>query len=592
MLYPLQNDLRNRLDLSGLWQFQLDPDETGERDGWFNGLPDPRPIAVPASWNEQFEDTRDYLGTAWYLCETYVPGAWQGQRIFIRVGSANYAATVWANGDRVGAHEGGHLPFAFDTTNQVRWGQPNVIAIRVDAKLTPTRVPPGNVQGGLMSAMMGSFPNASFDFFPYAGLHRSVVLCSVPNTHIDDVTVRTEIEGNNGIVRVVVQQNGDATTGRATLTGNGVDLSEPLHFNGDTASAVLSVPNARLWSPDDPHLYELTVTLDDGDEMLDRYTLDVGVRTVAVEGDRLLLNSEPIELRGFGRHEDFPIVGRGHLPPLAVRDHSLMRWVGANSYRTSHYPYDEEQLRLADRLGFLVIDETPAVGLAFDDGAENIQTRLEQCQQHLHELIQRDKNHPSVIMWSVANEPLPPDLMQRFTGGEVGAVEPSTTAFFEKLINQARDLDPTRPVTLAGIMGCPVEWLALCDVVLVNRYWGWYMQGGRLDEAAVALAQELDGLHEALQKPMVISEFGADTVAGAHSNPPEMFSEEYQVEMLRRYLDVADARDYMIGMHIWNFADFKTGQGTRRVAGLNLKGVFTRERRPKMAAHFLRERWG
>ena len=455
MLYPIQNDIRNRLDLSGLWQFQLDPDEIGERDSWFNGLNKPRQIAVPASWNEQFEDTRDYLGAAWYLCETYVPGAWQGERIFVRVGSANYAATVWINGNEVGQHEGGHLPFAFDISEQIQWGQPNIVAIRVDNHLTPTRVPPGNVGGGLMSTMMGSFPNASFDFFPYAGLHRAVVLCSVPVTHVADVTVTTEIEGGNGLVHVEVKQSGDGAAGRVTLASNDVHLGQALDFEGDTASATLHVPNARLWSTDDPHLYELTVTLDDNNTPLDRYALDVGIRTVAVEGDRLLLNGEPVELRGFGRHEDFPIVGRGHLPPLAVRDHSLMRWVGANSYRTSHYPYDEEQLRLADRLGFLVIDETPAVGLAFDDGAENIQARLDQCQQHLWELIQRDKNHPSVIMWSVANEPLPPDLMQRFTGGEVGDVDPSTTAFFETLIEQGTRARPDAPGYAGGHHGLP-----------------------------------------------------------------------------------------------------------------------------------------
>jgi beta-glucuronidase len=146
-------------------------------------------------------------------------------------------------------------------------------------------------------------------------------------------------------------------------------------------------------------------------------------------------------------------------------------------------------------------------------------------------------------------------------------------------------------VTLVGIGGGPVEWLALFDVASINRYYGWYSHGGRLDQAAAALAKELDSLHERLRKPILITEFGTDTVAGSHSQPEEMWTEEYQVEFLRRYLDTAASRPFVAGLHVWNFADFKTGQGIIRMAGLNQKGVFTRDRRPKMGAHFLRARW-
>jgi beta-glucuronidase len=144
---------------------------------------------------------------------------------------------------------------------------------------------------------------------------------------------------------------------------------------------------------------------------------------------------------------------------------------------------------------------------------------------------------------------------------------------------------------LVGVQGGPADWLGLFDIVGINRYFGWYVLGGRLDQAAEALGRELDDLHARFAKPIVITEFGADTVAGAHSQPDEMWSEEYQVEFLRRYLDVASAKPFVAGLHVWNFADFKTGQGIIRMGGLNLKGVFTRDRRPKMAAHFLRSRW-
>jgi putative sterol carrier protein len=254
-------------------------------------------------------------------------------------------------------------------------------------------------------------------------------------------------------------------------------------------------------------------------------------------------------------------------------------------------------MRMADREGILVIDESPAVGLSFDDGEGNIAARLAQCKQQMAELIARDKNHPSVIMWSVANEPFPPNMMRRFSGGGDGDDDGVAigTAFFGRLFSLVRDLDPTRLATVVGfgvgMAGTPVEWLALSDVICINRYWGWYTQGGQLDVAAESLAQELDDLHEQLGQPIVITEFGTDTIAGMHSDPPEMWTEEYQVAFLRTYLDVAAERPYVAGLHVWNFADFKTAQGAGRAGGLNHKGVFTRDRRPKMAAHFLRERW-
>jgi len=595
MLYPQQNDTRNLLDLSGFWDFKLDPDDVGETAGWFNGLDDPRTIAVPASWNELFQDTRDYLDTAWYAREFYVPQGWRGQAIFLRVGSANYAAKVWINGRYVGEHQGGHLPFAFEINDYVNLDKPNVVAIMVEGKLTATRVPPGNVERSGMGAFMSGYPNTSFDFFPYTGIQRPVILYAVPKTRIEDITIVTEIEGTNGVVKITVKQTGQSGTGKVLLDGENGTLTADLAFVDGVASAAIAVPDARLWSPDDPYLYALTVILTDGAAIIDRCTLDVGIRTIAVEGDKILLNGKPIYLTGFGRHEDFPIHGRGLNMPLIIKDYALLKWIGANSYRTSHYPYSEEQMVMADREGILVIDEIPAVGLQFEDSEENSETRLALCKQQMEELVARDKNHPSVVMWSVANEPMPPAMMRRFMGGGDNtadkAKEARGTAFFKELFDLTRALDPSRLVTLVGVMGGPLDWLDLADVVCINRYWGWYTQAGQIDTGAKFLAQELDGLHEQLRKPIIITEFGADTIAGAHSDPPEMWTEEYQTEFLRAYLDVASERPFVAGLHVWNFADFKTGQGTRRAAGLNMKGVFTRDRRPKMAAHLLRERW-
>lgn len=588
LLYPQQNLIRNVLDASGLWQFQLDPNEEGERQGWFRALPAPRQIAVPCSWNDLFDDARDYLGFAWYLHEIHVPVAWRGQRVFLRIGSANYAAKVWVNGRRVAEHLGGHLPFVAEIGGQLVWERKNVIAVSVENKQLVDRVPPGpGPGGGGVAGVLGGFPLTTYDFFPYAGLQRPVLLYSVPPAaHIDDITVVTEIEGDEGVVKVSAAVAGDyAGNGKVRLGGSEADLS----FRDGLAEAIVRVPSAWRWSPADPFLYPLTVELTEGPTVTDSYTLEVGIRTIAVRGDQLLLNGRPVKLTGFGMHEDFPVHGRGLDVPVWVRNYELLKWVGANSFRTSHYPYAEEAMMLADRLGLLVINEIPAVGLNFEDPSEATAARLVQCKQQIRELVARDKNHPSTIMWSVANEPMGGPLLGK--GPPVAAAVEAGMAFFREMFEETRRLDATRPITLVGVQGGPADWHGIFDVVCINRYYGWYVLGGRLEAGAVELARELDALHRTFGKPIVLAEFGTDTLPGAHNTPPEMWTEEYQVEYLRRYLDVADERPFVAGMHVWNFADFKTGQGTSRAGGINYKGVFTRDRRPKMAAHFLRERW-
>lgn len=584
MLYPIQNNLRNRLDLSGIWDFKTDPAEIGTQDGWFNGLAGPRPIAVPGSWNEQYEDLYLYLGMGWYTRTTFIPQAWKGQRVMLRVGSANYWAAVWVNGQRVGEHEGGHLPFAFDITDVVRFDGENRIAIQVENHLKPARVPSGNL-GRSVFGVLGGFPSTTFDFYPFAGLHRPVVLYSLPPTGIEDITVVTERDGAEARVRVRATINADQDAGQVTLVGGGSTVAASIAFAAGVAETTLVVPDARLWCPADPYLYDLTITTSG-----DRYTLQIGIRTVAVQGGQILLNGQPVQLNGFGRHEDFFASGRGLNLPLLIKDYDLMRWVGATSYRTSHYPYSEEEMQLADRQGFLIIDETPAVSLQFDS-AEHVAERLRMCLQQTEELIARDKNHPSVVMWSVANEPMLPNFMARLSGQDTSPADPATTEFFETLIAHARRLDATRPITLVGVMGGPAEWHALTDVICINRYWGWYAQGGQLELGLATLDQELDATWKLHAKPIIITEFGADTLAGLHGQPALMWSEEYQVALIRGYLDVAARKDFIAGMQIWNFADFAAVQGTGRVGGLNMKGVFTRARTPKMAAHMLREYW-
>ena len=249
----------------------------------------------------------------------------------------------------------------------------------------------------------------------------------------------------------------------------------------------------------------------------------------------------------------------------------------------SHYPYAEEMYQLCDREGIVVIDETPAVGIGAGDKIDPYKTFhiREHHEQVLREMIARDKNHPCVVMWSMGNEP------------DTEHFPESAYDYWHSLYELTHSLDPAdRPVTFVCCQNNYERDLVTrtMDVVCVNRYYGWYNLSGDLDAACYALNMELD-FWEKQNKPVMITEYGADAVAGIHESVPEMFSEEFQMEYYRRQNAEFDKRSFFIGEQVWNFADFATIQGCMRADG-NKKGLFTRDRRPKMAAHYFKERWG
>jgi beta-glucuronidase len=285
--------------------------------------------------------------------------------------------------------------------------------------------------------------------------------------------------------------------------------------------------------------------------------------------------------------------GKGHDDAFMVHDFALLEWLGANSFRTSHYPYAEEVLEYADRQGIVVIDETAAVGINSGlaggvFGAEPFTTFSPDTigpatqathRQAIRELIARDKNHPSVVLWSIANEP--------------ESVTTESRDYFEPLAAEARRLDPSRPIGFANVMTATpdVDVITdLFDVIMLNRYYGWYVAAGDLAAAERALDAEISAWVEKHHKPIIFTEYGADTFAGLHSVTPTPWTEEYQVELLEMFHRVFDRHEAVVGEQVWNFADFATAPGIMRADG-NKKGVFTRERRPKSAAHMLRRRW-
>jgi beta-glucuronidase len=584
LMRPRDTLSRSTTTLDCLWRFALTEDVHGHSAQ--TPLPSHRLIAVPGAWNEQIVGGLGSVTAAWYECDIEAPKPRLEDRVLLRFDAASLVASVWIDGEHLGDHEGGFLPFAFDITRHLSAGKPLRLTVRVEHGLSLKRTPVGGRPGG---GALGGHPSTSYDFFPFGGLIRPVRLITVPKAALSACHIQTLAIGPTTRIGFDLGTSGFDGEIAVRLRGR-AGCETKLMTRGGLVSGELDWAGGRAWCPSDPHLETLEIDLLDGARVVDRYLQPFGTRTVAVEGEKLLLNGEPIFLRGFGKHEDFPVHGRGLAPAVLVRDAELMSWIGANSYRTSHYPYAEEALEIADRSGIMVISETSAVGLSFFGEPNYDAERLSYVRNELAALIERDRNHPSVIAWSVANEPFAKPIFQ----GETATPDAVTrgVAFLSTLVDDAKALDKTRPVMVVGAQGHPEEYIALGDILAINRYYGWYFQGGQLDEAAKSFGAELDRLHQLYGKPILVAEFGADTLAGAHSVDPEMWTEEYQAELIECYLDVMATRPFVIGAHVWNFADFKTGQGILRAAGLNHKGVFTRERRPKLAAHVLRRRWG
>ncbi len=589
MLRPQDSATRERKDLSGIWDFRFDPDGVGRQQRWWQGrLPQSRPMAVPASYNDLLTDkaAHDHIGDAWYQRTVQVPAGWANRRIVVHFESATHHATVWVDDAEVVSHSGGYLPFEADITEHVAPGRAVRLTVCVSNVLTFQTIPPGVVE----DTPAGRRQIYWHDFFNYAGIHRSPWLVATPAAYLDDVTVTTDFAGRTGTIRYAARATGpdDHTVAVVLRDADGTEVA-----TGQGAQGELTVPDVHLWGPGDGYLYDLELQLLDADGgLVDSYHQSVGVRTVQIQGTQLLVNRKPVYLKGFGMHEDHVTVGKKHDDAMMIRDFELLRWVGANSFRTSHYPYSEAVMDYADREGVLVIDETPAVGLnqgigggifggqgyqTFSPETSNDETQAVHARE-IRELVARDKNHPCVIAWSIANEP---------ESDTQGAEE-----YFRPLFDVAREADPTRPVGFVNVMlaphgKCRVSQFA--DFLMLNRYYGWYVRTNDLANAEIDWAGELAGW-AGEGKPIIITEYGADTMPGHHQLPAEPWSEEYQLDYLDMNHRVFDACPAVIGEQMWNFADFMTTAGIMRVGG-NKKGAFTRDRQPKMAAHHLRRRW-
>ena len=471
MLYPEQNEARLKLSLDGTWAFALGSCVEDQFDP-AKPLPDAQPIAVPASYNDQNDQTtalRRHYGWAWYQRKVTLPAFCAGQRVVLRFGSVTHTANVWLNGQLIAQHKGGFTPFEADVTALLRPGETVLLTVACDNRVNHSTLPVGNEDGQL--AFFGSdnagIPSVeaakrtaapqnrpNFDFFNYAGIHRPVWLYTTPKEYIEDVTVVPAVDGT---VQYAVK-----TTGSAPVHVTVLDADGNIVASAEGAEGTITIPEVHLWEPrpGTPYLYTLHITCG-----ADVYDQSFGVRSIEVRGTQVLLNGKPLYFKGFCKHEDFTAHGRGFDPVLNVKDVNLIHWANANAVRTSHYPYAEEFYDLCDREGILVMDETPAVGIG-GGAAVNPYKEYPLAEHHrqvLAEMIHRDKNHPCVVLWSLGNEP------------DLEHFPQDAYDYWHPLYELAHQLDPqNRPVTLVCCQNDYTKDITTrtMDIVCINRYYG------------------------------------------------------------------------------------------------------------------------
>jgi beta-glucuronidase len=550
---------RTTVSLDGAWRGIVDPFENGKERFFRDAKPkdksdlveysfDASPVLnVPGDWNTQREALMFYEGPVWYRRE-FSYHKREGTRVFVYFGAANYRSIVYLNGEKLGEHEGGFTPFNFEVTSSVREGG-NFLIVEVNN----TRRPDG-------------VPGMRFDWWSYGGITRYVELVEVPEVFIQDYWVQLT-RGSQNEVSGWVQVNGAKSPQKVTLEIPEAHVRESFNSDANGRATFRFTGQLELWSPENPKLYD--VVLKSGGETIHD---QIGFRTIEVQGAKILLNGKPIFLRGISMHEEAPFrEGRA----FSVEDaQTLLGWVkelDCNFVRFAHYPHNENEIRLADRMGLLVWSEIPVY---WDIDWSNPAT-LANAQAQLRDMIARDHNRAAVVLWSLSNET--PVKAERLT-------------FLKQLAQDARALDSTRLITSAlnhtDNTGADERTLSdplgeVLDVLGLNEYLGWY--GGRPEDA--------DKLQWKLtwNKPLIVSEFGGGAPYGRHGDADERWTEEYQENLYHHQLGMVERMPNLAGMSPWVLMDFRSP--LRILPGVqdyhNRKGVISNRGQRKLAFYTL-----
>lgn len=546
-----ERDLGKNPSRAETFYLDVKPADAGERVEYdFDTSPT---LNVPGDWNTQRPELFYYEGSVWYRKNFASSPLAAGERAFLRFGAANYRADVYLNGQKLGTHIGGFTPFSFEVTKQLKTGT-NSLVVRVNSQRSKDGVPTLNT-----------------DWWNYGGLTRAVKLVRTPASFIADHRLWLESE-NTKIISGSVAIAG-AKEGETVELAIG-ELNQKLTVKTDAegrANFRFAATNLLLWSPEHPKLYAVEISCGS-----DKIAEPIGFRTIRTRGKELLLNGQPVFLRGVCIHEEFPLNGGGRVnsPEKAKQ---LLLWakeLGCNFVRLAHYPHNEDITRLADQLGLMVWSEVPVYWTIDWTNAATYAN----AQQQLTDEIRRDDNRAAIIIWSLANET---------------PVSEARTAFLTRLAKHARELDSTRLLSAAmerhaksGAENANVVQDPLADVVDVvafNEYIGWY---DGLPEKCGQVTWEIP-----YDKPVFISEFGGDARQGLHGDKAQRWTEEFQSDLYRETLPMLDKIDGLVGFTPWILVDFRS---PKRVLpgiqdGFNRKGLISSDGVKKQAFFVLQE---
>ena len=568
---PIQNvDGRKTVSLDGQWQAIVDPYESGFYDyryqpnpnGYFkNAKPKTKSdlieydfdksgtLKVPGDWNTQSDQLFFYEGTVWYK-KSFDYQLRANTRLFVHFGAANYVADVYLNGEKVGQHEGGFTPFNFEITKLVR-ATGNFLIVKVDNKRRRDAVPT------LMT-----------DWWNYGGLTRPVHLIETPATFVHDYLIQLQ-KGTRDRVSGWVRLNGARPGQRVAVRIPEAGAGRTFTTDASGVAAIDFRADLKLWSPEDPKLYDVIVEAE-SDQVRDQ----IGFRSIETRGTEILLNGRPIFLRGICMHEEAPF--RGGRAYSREDAQTLLGWareLGANFVRLAHYPHNETIIREADKMGILLWSEIPVYWTIL---WENPAT-LENARNQLSEMISRDKNRAAVVIWSVANET---------------PLSEARLSFLKNLVSHARSLDPGRLLSAAmerhyinpttQMIDDPLgEFL---DVLGCNEYVGWYD----------GLPRKADRIEwqSKYEKPLIMSEFGADALYGHHGDALTRWTEEYQEDLYRHQIAMLRKIPFLRGTSPWILMDFRSPR--RPLPGIqdywNRKGLVS-NRGEKKKAFYVMQRW-
>ncbi len=553
---------RAKESLNGIWNFSVDPYDTGVRAGWnvleprdasgkrlpwdydYNGGDE---IPVPACWNLFKPEYYYYEGSAWYAREfSYYPEN-PGERVFLRVGGANYDTKVFINEEYLGNHYGGSTPFYVELTGKLK--SKNVIQFCVNNTRTLDRVPMRNT-----------------DWFNYGGIYRDVELFRLPADFIKDFSIYLVPDDHYQTIQAVVRVDKTDTIGDVLIEIPELGISKTLKLNnGECVFTFDAKP--ELWTPENPRLYQVRVKYQN-DQINDR----VGFRQIKVTGTSIQLNGKEIFLRGICAHEDDAELGKYSNEADIRRRFADAKELGCNFMRLAHYPHTELASKIADQVGMLLWEEIPVYwAIDFKNPAT-----FRDAENQLLELIKRDQNRASVIIWSVGNE---------------NADSDERLSFMSRLAQTAKRQDPSRLVSAACLVNHVQHKIEdrladYLDVIGINEYYGWYNPDF---EDLILL-----GKNSNPSKPVIISETGADALAGYHNSKSELFSEEYMEEVYRKQVAILRKLDYVKGIAPWILYDFRAARRYNRFQkGYNRKGLIAADKKTrKLAFYVLQEFYG